>query len=152
MMLVGYGIGFPLSVWETNHIIQGNFSYMSVMEVTSTYDVGRVANGIGHLGLLLLWVRSGWLKGLQDKLAAVGRMALTNYIMHSVIALFVFLSVGLGLYGQLERYELYYVVIAICLFQLIVSPIWLRHYRFGPLEWVWRSLTYMHKQKMRRET
>jgi uncharacterized protein len=67
-----------------------------------------------------------------------------------VICAFEFYGFGLGLYGQLERYELYYVVGAIWLFQLIVSPLWLKHYRFGPLEWLWRTLTYLERQPMRR--
>jgi uncharacterized protein len=54
------------------------------------------------------------------------------------------------LFGALQRHELYYVVAGIWLFQLIVSPIWMKHFRFGPLEWVWRSLTYNEKQPMRR--
>ncbi|MCH7895150.1 MAG: DUF418 domain-containing protein, partial [Proteobacteria bacterium] len=54
------------------------------------------------------------------------------------------------LYGQFSRIELYYVVLAIVVFQLIVSPIWLKYYRFGPLEWVWRSLTYLKRPRLRR--
>ena len=61
-----------------------------------------------------------------------------------------FSGFGLGLYGKLERHQLYYVVFSIWLFQLLVSPIWLRHYLFGPLEWGWRSLTYVKKQPFRR--
>jgi uncharacterized protein len=56
------------------------------------------------------------------------------------------------MYGELQRYQLYYVVGAIWLAQLIISPIWLKHFRFGPLEWLWRSLTYKQRQPMRRET
>jgi uncharacterized protein len=63
---------------------------------------------------------------------------------------FVFTGLGFSLYGALERYQLYYVVGGIWLFQLIVSPIWLKHYRFGPLEWMWRSLTYWQRQPLRR--
>jgi uncharacterized protein len=63
---------------------------------------------------------------------------------------FLFTGYGFGLYGQLQRYELYYVVAAVWLVQMIVSPIWLSHLRFGPLEWCWRSLTYWRKQTMRR--
>ena len=70
--------------------------------------------------------------------------------MHSVICLFIFSGIGLGLYGGLQRHELYIVVAGICLFQLIASPIWLRHYRFGPLEWAWRSLTYRKKLGFRK--
>jgi uncharacterized protein len=71
-------------------------------------------------------------------------MALSNYLMHSIITSIIF--IGFGLFGQLERYELYYVVFGIWIFQLIVSPIWLKHFQFGPFEWLWRSLTYGKKQ------
>jgi len=53
------------------------------------------------------------------------------------------------MYGRWQRYQIYYVVLAIWVFQLIVSPVWLRYFRFGPLEWCWRSLTYWKKQPMR---
>ena len=78
-------------------------------------------------------------------------MALTNYVMHSVICAFIFYGFGFAMFGQLVRYELYYVVLGIWIFQLVVSPIWLRYYRFGPLEWLWRSLTYWKQQPFRRE-
>jgi len=149
MVLAGYGVGVPVSLWETNAVIAGGYGIMSEVDTIWTYDIGRLGNATGHLGLLLLFVRSGWLSWLQVRLAAVGRMALTNYIMHSLIAMVVFLRPGFGLYGRLERYELYYVVLAICVFQLLVSKPWLDRYRFGPLEWLWRSLTYLEKQPMR---
>jgi len=149
MVLVGYGVGVPVSLWETNAVIAGGYGILSEVDTIWTYDIGRLGNATGHLGLLLLFVRSGWLAWLQVRLAAVGRMALTNYIMHSLIAMVVFLRPGFGLYGQLERYELYYVVLAICVFQLLASKPWLDRYRFGPLEWLWRSLTYLQKQPMR---
>jgi uncharacterized protein len=54
------------------------------------------------------------------------------------------------MYGRLQRYELYYFVGAVWIVQMIVSPIWLKYFRFGPLEWAWRSLTYWKKQPMLR--
>ena len=150
MVLVGYGIGLSVSIWETSTVIAGNFSMEARTATSYTYDIGRLFNAMGHLGLLLLFVRSGWLSWLQVRLAAVGRMALTNYMMHSLIAVVVFLRPGFALYGQFERYELYYIVLAICVFQLLVSKPWLDRFRFGPLEWLWRSLTYLEKQPMRR--
>jgi uncharacterized protein len=85
---------------------------------------------------------------LRRSVAAVGQMALTNYLTHSLVCLILF--TGFGLYGQLARHQLYYIVLTICTVQLVISPIWLRHYRFGPAEWLWRSLTYMRKQPFRR--
>jgi len=105
---------------------------------------------IGHVGLLLLFCRSGYLSWLRNSLAAVGRMAFTNYISHSIICAVLFSGLGFGLYGKLERHQLYYVVFSIWLFQLIASPIWLRHFLLGPLDWGWRSLTYLRKQPFRR--
>jgi uncharacterized protein len=67
-------------------------------------------------------------------------MALSNYVMHTMVGAFIF--IGLKQYGQWERYQLYYLVAGIWVFQLIVSPVWLRHFQYGPLEWVWRRLTY----------
>ena len=93
--------------------------------------------------------KAGALIWITRPVAAVGQMALTNYVMHSVIVMFVFLGFGFALFGQLSRHQLYYVVGAIWLFQLIVSPIWLRYFHFGPLEWLWRSLTYKQRQPMR---
>ena len=77
-------------------------------------------------------------------------MALTNYVGHTVICGFVFLGFGLGWFGQLTRAELLLVVVAIWAVQLPLSVLWLRVFRFGPLEWLWRSLTYVKLQPMRR--
>jgi uncharacterized protein len=85
----------------------------------------------------------GWLQGL---LSAVGRTALTNYVMQTVICVFLFNGHGLGLFARLERFELYYVVAAIWVAQLIASRIWLSYFHFGPAEWAWRSLTYWELQ------
>lgn len=142
MILVGYGIGLAVNYYELQTIIASEFSALGYNRANVTYDVGRLAMTTGHLGLIMLFCRSGILPWLQRALAAVGRMAFTNYISHSIICAFVFYGFGAGLYGQLRRHELYYVVGAIWLFQLIVSPIWLRHYRYGPLEFAWRWLTY----------
>lgn len=149
MMLAGYGIGIPLNAWTAWYIIQTNFDPVQQSLLASTYDIGRLTVAFGHLGAILLMCRSGAWTWLTSRLGAVGQMAFSNYIMHSIICSFLFTGYGLALYGKLQRYEIYYVVAAIWLFQLVVSPIWLRHFRFGPLEWVWRSLTYWKKQPMR---
>jgi uncharacterized protein len=67
-----------------------------------------------------------------------------------VVCAFVFTGYGFGLYGRLQRYQVYGVVLLLWAFQLWVSPIWLRRFRFGPAEWAWRSLTYWKLQPMRR--
>ena len=87
--------------------------------------------------------------GIRGRLAAVGQMAFSNYILHSLIYGFVFYGYGFGLFNKLQRYQLYYVVLGMWCVSLIASPIWLQHFRFGPLEWCWRSLTYWKRQPMR---
>ncbi len=150
MVALGYGIGLSVNHLETSHLLANNFSVLSRLQVEVSYDLGRLAMTSGHLGLLMLFCNSGLLGWLKRRLAAVGQMALTSYLSHSIICAFVFYGFGFGMFGQLARHELYYVVVAIWMFQLIVSPIWLARYRFGPLEWLWRSLTYGERQPMRR--
>lgn len=150
MVLLGYGIGVSINYYETNILLGDQFSVPAFMKAGLTYPFGRIAVAFGHIGLVMLFCKSGILGFLRKSLAAVGRMALTNYVMHSVICAIVFTGVGFSLFGQLERHELYYVVGSIWLFQLIASPIWLKYFRFGPLEWLWRSLTYKKRQPFKR--
>ena len=77
-------------------------------------------------------------------------MAFTNYILQSVLCSLIFYGFGLGLFGQLERWSQVLVVGAIWMLQLWISPLWLRYFRFGPLEWLWRSLTYFRVQPIRK--
>jgi uncharacterized protein len=150
MILFGYGIGLTINGIETRTILDGGFDMLSRSEAGLTYEFGRLATTAGHLGALAIFCSCDCLKWLKIRLAAVGRMALTNYISHSVIVIFIFTGLGFGLFGELSRYQLYYVVFGIWIFQLITSKIWLHRFRFGPLEWCWRSLTYMEPQPMKR--
>ena len=77
-------------------------------------------------------------------------MALTNYLLQSVICSLIFTGAGFGLVGTLDRFELYPLVLAIWVLQLWLSPLWLERYQFGPVEWLWRALTYGHAPAMRR--
>lgn len=150
MLLVGYAVGLSVNYYETNYLIRNGFSVMSISRSDLTYDLGRLGMTIGHVALIMLFVKSGILGFLRKSLAAVGTMAFSNYIMQTIICDIIFLGIGFGLYGKLQRYELYYVVLSVWIFQLILSPIWLKYFRFGPLEWAWRSLTYWKKQPFKR--
>ena len=137
----------PVSAWT---IVRSGFDPATLAFASSTYDVGRLSIALAHLGVIMLLCKTGWLGWLMRGFGAIGQMAFSNYIFHSVVCAFLFTGYGFALYGRLQRYELYYVVAAIWVFQMIVSPIWLRHFQFGPLEWLWRSLTYWKRQPMRR--
>jgi uncharacterized protein len=113
---------------------------------------GAVLASVGYAAALIIIVKTGALPLLRRALSAVGQMAFSNYLLQSVITAIIFLGWGFGLVGQMDYAEQLLVVAAIWTFQLIVSPIWLTHYRFGPAEWLWRSLTYWQRQPMRRET
>ncbi len=148
LVVIGYGMGLTVNAFETRWIIDNGFSLLAFSQSQMTYDLGRLATTLGHLGLLLLIARSGIFPRFQRALASVGRMAFTNYLTHSLVCAIFF--VGLGYFGQLERHQLYYVVFAICAVQLVVSPLWLSRYSMGPLEWLWRGLTYGALPKLRR--
>ena len=114
--------------------------------------VGSVLASVGYAALVILLVNRRWLGGLRPALAAVGQMALSNYLLHSVLSSVVFLGWALGFVGRLDYAEQLLYVAAVWALQLAISPIWLRHFRFGPAEWVWRSLTYWQRQPMRRDS
>lgn len=147
MALVGYGYGLSVGTFVVWDWMRQGFAPGT--RWLTLYDTTRLAVALGHVAVVMMICKAGALTWITRPLAAVGQMALTNYIMHSVIVMFVFLGFGFALFGQLSRYQLYYVVGGIWLFQLIVSPIWLRYFHFGPLEWLWRSLTYKKRQPMR---
>jgi len=151
MALVGLGIGLPLNTWESLVFVNSGFDLAWSAFNRPTYDLGRMSLAIGYIGVVMVICKLGILRWLQFLLARVGQMALTNYLSHSLICNFVFMGWGLGLAGQLERYQIYYVVLGIWIFQLITSPIWLRYFRFGPAEWLWRTLTYESAQPLRIE-
>jgi uncharacterized protein len=148
-ILLGYGIGLSVNFYETSIWMESDFAQIIHLKADQTYHVGRLFTTMGHVGLFMLFIKSGILAFLQKRLAAVGKMALTNYLMHSVITSIIFYGDGFALFGMLERYELYYIVGGIWIFQLIVSPIWLKYFLFGPAEWIWRSLTYKQVQPLR---
>jgi uncharacterized protein len=150
MVLIGYAIGLTTNYFETSYIQSHNFDILAFSRTSISYDLGRVATTCGHIGLIMLFAKSNFLPFLQKSLAAVGQMAFTNYITHSIICNIIFLGYGFAMFGKLQRYELYYIVVSIWVFQLIFSPIWLKYFRFGPLEWLWRSLTYWKMQPMKR--
>lgn len=150
MALAGYSIGLAVNYYETKLILDSGFSFLGFSTASVTYQLGRVSVAIGHIASIMLFCKTTFLKRLRGSLAAVGKMALTNYIMHSVFAMLLFTGVGFGWFGKLHRHELLYVVFAIWIFQLMVSPLWLKYYQYGPLEWIWRNLSYLKKHPLRR--
>jgi uncharacterized protein len=147
---LGYGIGLPLMVYDAMALIDHRFSLEYEFHGGAFSNAfGSLIVALGHVGLLMLIVQSGALGWLTRRLAAVGRMALSNYLTHSIVCTTLFYGYGFGLFGTINRTGLAAIVLAIWIVQLVVSPIWLRSFRFGPAEWLWRSLTYWRLQPMR---
>jgi len=111
---------------------------------------GSLLMALGYCGVVLLATRSRRLKSITKIISAVGRMALTNYLTQTLICTSLFYGHGLGLYGQVERSGQILIVIGIWALQLTISPLWLRYYHFGPVEWLWRSLTYWQIQPFKK--
>jgi uncharacterized protein len=151
MMLTGYGIGLPIMFYSIYFVTAHQWDpvFMFRIGMLPNY-IGSIFVALGHIAMVMLIVKSGALAKLMQRFAAVGRMAFTNYLLHSIILTTVFYGYGFGLYGQIPRLWQMAFVVAVIGFQMIVSPLWLQHYRFGPAEWLWRSLTYWRRQPMRR--
>lgn len=150
MALAGYAIGIPVHAISVYGMFSSNFHPPAVALVEAPNQIGRVSMALAHLAVIHIVLKKGWFDWLARRVAAVGQMALSNYIAQSVLCSLVFYRPGLGLMGQLERHELYYVVAAVWVVNLAWSHAWLARFRFGPLEWCWRSLTYWERQPMRR--
>ncbi len=103
-----------------------------------------------YLGLVYLGCRRVSRGLFADSMAAVGRTAFTNYLFQTVLATSVFYGHGLGLFGHLSRIELVAVVLAIWAVQIPASVLWLRRFQYGPVEWLWRTLTYGQRQPLGR--
>lgn len=104
----------------------------------------------GYLSVIVLAAQREKARRLLAPLAAAGRMALSNYLMQTVICTTIFYSYGLGLHGQVGAAAGVVLSVALWAVQLPISMVWLRFFQFGPLEWVWRALTYGSRPAMRR--
>jgi uncharacterized protein len=82
-------------------------------------------------------------------LAPAGRMALSNYLLQSLVCTLIFYGYGLGYFERLSRAWQVPFVLALFVVQVLLSHAWLKRYRFGPMEWLWRSLTYLKPQPLR---
>jgi uncharacterized protein len=151
LALAGYAIGLPMVVYSAYDLNahQWDGMYAFATGVRANY-VGSVFVTLGHVSMFLLLIKSGALAGVMRRFSAMGRMALSNYLLHSLILTTVFYGYGFGLYGTIPRIWQMAFVLVVVLFQLWFSPLWLQRYRFGPAEWLWRSLTYWKIQPMRR--
>lgn len=153
-MIAGFGLGLPLVAFGIWRWRLHGFDFISSFLVDAQYNFfGSILVSLGYVGLVMRLCQvdrpAGWLAGARGRLAAVGRMALTNYLLQSVLCAVVFFGYGFGLFGQVSRFHLWWFILGIWLLQLVASPWWLARFRFGPAEWLWRTLTYWRAQPLR---
>lgn len=149
----GLGIGVATSMLYTisfqyaNPFIPGTWETINAV----SHTLGGVFLGLCYVSAIVLIHANGRDGGLMKLLAPVGRMALTNYLMHSIIAVILFHSIGFGLFGKIELWHGVLISFLIFALQIPFSILWQRYFRFGPFEWLWRSLTYLKIQPFKLE-
>jgi uncharacterized protein len=148
---IGFLIGLPLIVYGVQRDVLANWDVRYSFFVGSQWNYwGSLFLTAGWIGLVVLAAKSPAFGGITARLGAVGRMAFTNYLLQTIICTTIFYGHGLGFFGQVSRVGQMLVVLGVWIFRLAVSALWLRRFNFGPVEWLWRSLTYGHRQPFRR--
>jgi uncharacterized protein len=152
--VIGLGISWPMVGIGAYHAWKSGFDHLQTfLWLQVPYDIGRIPGTIGNAAVILLLVRAasngfGLLRWLLARCAAVGQMAFSNYILTSISMRTLFVWSKLHWYGYLDYYKIYWIVAAMWIVNLTFSTLWLRYFRFGPIEWCWRSLTYWKRQPM----
>ncbi|WP_181902217.1 DUF418 domain-containing protein [Thalassotalea euphylliae] len=151
LALIGLMLGLALTVYGNAQDFANGWPITSMFFGLQYSYWGSLGIACAYLCLLLVFCRLPVLQGVKRLLANVGQMALTNYLSQSLICGFVFYGWGLGLFGELARYQQLLVVFFVWAVLISVSQFWLARFRFGPCEWLWRSLTYKSLQPLRRQ-
>ncbi len=151
MILFGLIPGYLITVFGVWRNFQAGWVMEYSMFIGNQFNyIGSVGVALGYTAIIMLICKAAKYEGFKNLFGAVGKMAFTNYILMSLIAMFIFYGNGLGLYGLVERKFQILIVFAIWILLVILSPLWLKKFRFGPIEWLWRILTYWKIQPIRR--
>lgn len=147
LIAFGYLVCVPATAWMAANIARSGFDPLVLHHQEVWQQTTRPFIGLAHAAVVLLLVRAGVLRALIDRFAAAGRMAFSNYLGTSIITSTIFCGYGFGLYGQLSRAELLWVVVGVWAFILLWSKPWLDRFHYGPFEWAWRSLVQWKPQR-----
>jgi uncharacterized protein len=150
--LIGIGVGLAanaaLGAWQLREGFGGYATFTSHILWSMPFDF---AMSLGYAALVMAVVQAAKAPSvIIDRVAAVGRMAFTNYLMTSIIMTTIFYGYGLGLTGRLERAELFLVMLGMWALMLGWSKPWLDRFNYGPFEWLWRSMSRLQLQRMRK--
>lgn len=153
LVAIGLALGLPLCIAAAWDSYLDGFTYARTMALGFNLNyVGSIGMSLAYVGGIMLLYRSRFLSEatvIGRSFAAMGRMALTNYLMQTLLCTTIFYGHGLSQFGAWERWQLVFIFVpALLLLQLVYSPLWLSRFRMGPAEWLWRTLTYMKAQPM----
>jgi uncharacterized protein len=140
-----------LSVWMHSSFLPGTGRQPVVAAARVLFEIGALPLCIGYVAALMCLLATGWGERLLAPLRHAGRMALTNYLGASLIGTWYFSGYGLGHYGQVSRGGQVLFVAVVFSAQLFFSYLWLSRFRYGPMEWLWRAITYWQLPAMRRQ-
>ncbi|MBU6253304.1 MAG: DUF418 domain-containing protein, partial [Alphaproteobacteria bacterium] len=140
--ILAYGFGLPASIALAHWAYQADFETLVTADIYYIFNTpARLAVMLGHLFALSAFIQAKSTKTwLLSRVAAAGRMAFSNYILTSLLMTSLFYGYGFGLYGHVSRASAYIAVPLMWVLMLIWSPLWLKYFAYGPLEWLWRSL------------
>lgn len=145
---ISFVIGLSVIILGLHKNFEANWSHTYSMFQGSQYNYwGSLFMSFSYICAIVMFSRYKAFECLKKSLKAVGRMALTNYIAQSVICVFIFYGFGFSLYGKVERVWQIVIVAGVSVAQILWSVWWLKRFNFGPLEWLWRSLSYGKRQK-----
>jgi uncharacterized protein len=150
-IVVALAVGVPVSLFGIRGVIARDWEPVYTFFLGSQYGYwGSLPVAFGWLGLALLACHNDWWPGLRRRLAAVGRTALSCYLLQTLICTTLFYGHGFGLFGRVSRVGQAGVTVAVWIVLLWLAPWWLDRYRFGPMEWLWRALAYRCREPLRR--
>jgi len=149
--LTGFLIGIPPLVGLGWYQYDSGFSAVSTFGASLSLSVPfDIAMTVGWAALIMLLIQTAASDGVRMRLAATGRMAFTNYLVTSIVMTSIFYGYGLGLFGSVGRTALYLFCFGMWAAMLLWSKPWLARFQYGPLEWLWRSLSRRQLQPMRK--
>jgi uncharacterized protein len=151
LLAAGVLVGLPLSVLATVWPVADESMMPAKFGASIAIVIGGPLVSAAYLSAITLLVEAAPGSIAARAVANLGRLALTNYLMQTILATTLFYYWGFGLFGEVSPAETVGIVLAIYAFQIVFSAVWLRVFRIGPAEWVWRSLTYLKLQPMLRE-
>jgi len=151
MVFLGLVMGYALSALGVILNFRAGWTMEFSMFTGSQFNyAGSVGVALGYAALVMLVCKTERYKRFKQLFVSVGRMAFTNYILMTLICVFLFYGVGWVLFGSVERSLQVLIMLGIWFILLAFSSFWLKRFRFGPLEALWRSLTYWKWQSLKK--